>query len=142
MHNLSIVNSLLGGFLIGTSAVLMMALFGRIAGISGFIHKLLPPNEGDLSWAVYFMLGLMVAGLSYHWIAPVHFTFRSNYPFMLTLVGGIFVGFGTRMGSGCTSGHGVCGISRFSFRSIVATVIFIVFGVLSFALIKPILGVV
>ena len=118
--------SLFGGALIGLSAVLLMLLNGRIAGISGIVGRLLPPttDRGFLSQGLAFVVGLiiaipvisMVAGLG------VEQTVSSNLP--LLAMAGLLVGFGATLGSGCTSGHGVCGLSRLSTRSLVATGVF------------------
>lgn len=136
MQQLTLYSALIGGTLIGLSAVLLLWLYGRIAGISGFIHALLPPQKGDVSWRVLFLVGMVIGGFSYFLLPTIHFEFRTHYPWWLSLLAGILVGAGTRIGSGCTSGHGVCGISRLSIRSIIATLIFMVFGVATVYLIK------
>ncbi len=118
--------SLGGGTLIGLSAVILMAANGRIAGISGIISRLLPPigDRPGLAQGIFFVIGLLLA-------APLYFFASGNLPLqtisdnlpLLAIAGGL-VGFGAALGNGCTSGHGVCGISRLSQHSIVATLIF------------------
>lgn len=117
--------SLFGGMLIGLSAVLLMLWEGRIAGISGIAGRLLPPYRDDaLPARLGFVLGLVAAPLTYMAVSgtPVLQTVSSNLPLMA--VAGFLVGFGSVFGNGCTSGHGVCGLSRLSVRSIVATGVF------------------
>ena len=114
--------SLFGGVLIGVSALMLMAFNGRIAGISGIASNSLPPWVGrsDVAWRVAFIVGLVAAPLLFLAVkGPIEQTVSSNLPLMV--VAGLLVGFGSVFGSGCTSGHGVCGLSRLSPRSIVAT---------------------
>lgn len=118
-------SALLGGALIGLAAVVLMATVGRIAGVSGIVSRLMPPYaDGGLTARIAFVAGLLLApGLFSIWTGhPVEHTVSSNLP--LLAVGGVLVGFGAVMGSGCTSGHGVCGIARLSRRSIAATATF------------------
>jgi len=122
--------SLLGGMVIGLSAVWLMLFHGRIAGISGIIKTALFQVEGRL-WRMLFVLGLILGGaISYHF-TEFTFSYREGFPKYLIILGGLLVGIGTSMGSGCTSGHGVCGISRFSTRSIIATVVYLAVGIFS-----------
>ncbi|HAT6936049.1 TPA: YeeE/YedE family protein [Legionella pneumophila] len=132
--------SAIGGLLIGLSAVLFLWLNGRIAGISGMIHGLCPPEKPFKVWRIAFLFGLAVAGLFYFVSPVVQFPLRTHYPVFLLLIGGFFVGFGTRMGQGCTSGHGVCGLARFSKRSFIATLLFILSAVITVYLIRHIGG--
>ncbi|HAT1660225.1 TPA: YeeE/YedE family protein [Legionella pneumophila] len=132
--------SAIGGLLIGLSAVLFLWLNGRIAGISGMIHGLCPPEKPFTVWRIAFLFGLAVAGLFYFVSPVVQFPLRTHYPVFLLLIGGFFVGFGTRMGQGCTSGHGVCGLARFSKRSFIATLLFILSAVITVYLIRHIGG--
>lgn len=113
-----------GGVLIGLAAVLTMALLGRIAGISGIMGGLLRPKRGDLGWRVAFLVGLAAAPLLHLGLFGAWPTVRISTPTGVLIVAGILVGLGTRLGAGCTSGHGVCGIARLSVRSVMATVIF------------------
>jgi uncharacterized membrane protein YedE/YeeE len=117
--------SLLGGALIGLSAVLLMAFYGRVAGISGIAARLLPPYRGGSSLAALcFVAGLVVAPFAVELASgnPVTQNVSSNLPLMAAA--GLIVGFGAALGDGCTSGHGVCGLSRLSKRSMVATATF------------------
>jgi len=121
------VSGLVGGLLIGLAVTLMLLLNGRIAGISGIVGGLLTPKGGDTGWRVAFIVGLLIGALAYilavEGPAPVEVLASPT----AILAGGLLVGFGTRLGSGCTSGHGLCGMARISRRSIVATAVF--FGV-------------
>jgi uncharacterized membrane protein YedE/YeeE len=116
--------SLIGGALIGLSAVLLMLVEGRIAGISGIATRLLPPFKTSVSGPIGFVLGLVIAPFAVMAVAgaPVVQTVSSNLPLMAGA--GLLVGFGAGYGGGCTSGHGVCGLSRLSPRAIVATATF------------------
>ncbi|MBO0903387.1 YeeE/YedE family protein [Jiella sonneratiae] len=116
--------STLGGIMIGLSAVMVMALFGRIAGISGITTGALPARRDDWSWRLAFVLGLIAAPLLVLAVtgAPVAQTVSGNLVAMA--LAGLLVGFGTVTGSGCTSGHGVCGLARLSARSLVAVLTF------------------
>lgn len=115
--------SLAGGVLIGIAAVMFLLVNGRIAGISGIVGGLLRPAGGDVAWRFAFVAGLLAAPPIYALVAryPVP-TIDAGYP--LLLAAGLLVGVGTRYGSGCTSGHGVCGLSRLSPRSLAATLAF------------------
>ena len=115
--------ALIGGLVIGMAATLLMWLDGRIAGVSGILGGLLPP-AGDVAWRVAFVIGLVCGGAAYVIAtgeAP-QVAFETSRPALITA--GLLVGFGTRLGSGCTSGHGVCGIGRSSPRGIIATAIY------------------
>jgi uncharacterized protein len=121
------VSGLMDGLLIGLAVTLMMLLNGRIAGISSIVSGLLTPKSGDTGWRAAFVVGLLLGALAFILAVggPTQVDVLASPPAIL--IGGLLVGFGTRMGSGCTSGHGLCGIARFSRRSIVATAVF--FGV-------------
>lgn len=115
--------SLIGGVLLGLSAALFILLNGRVVGISGIIGGLLAPRAGDTGWRLSFVLGLLAAPSAYVlFAAPV--VPRIDAGWGLLVLAGLLVGIGTRYGSGCTSGHGVCGLSRLSPRSLVATLSF------------------
>lgn len=116
--------ALAGGVLIGLSATWLLWLNGRVAGISGIASGVLMPVRGDLAWRVAFLVGLVGAAGLYLHFAPGAFVPRIGFPRRGLLLGGLLVGFGTRMGNGCTSGHGVCGLGRLSFRSLVAVLSF------------------
>lgn len=119
--------SLAGGLLIGLAAALLLLFNGRIAGISGIVGGLFKPVRGDIAWRFAFTAGLVIAPLVYALATPlpqVHV--EANYTVLL--IAGLLVGIGTRYGSGCTSGHGICGLSRRSPRSIMATAAFMFAG--------------
>lgn len=122
------IASTLGGVLIGLSAAMLMLFHGRIAGISGIFGGVLRRPSGDTRWRLAFVLGLVVGGLVLGFTAPQWFVVEVERSPLAIIIAGLAVGFGTRLGSGCTSGHGVCGISRFSRRSILATVTFMAVG--------------
>lgn len=123
----------LGGICIGASALLLLVFNGKIAGISGIVSGLLQPPQSKNYWRGAFVVGLLMAS----WVvAPLNLhlpDFSGINPY-LALIAGLLVGIGTRIGNGCTSGHGICGMGRLSIRSIVATVIFMVFGILTASL--------
>jgi uncharacterized membrane protein YedE/YeeE len=134
--------SLLGGGLIGASTVLLMATNGRIAGISGIISRILPPSAAapGLLQGLFFVIGLLVSAPIWIMVNGQSLvqTVSDNLP--LLCVAGVFVGFGSVLGNGCTSGHGVCGISRLSGRSIVATVTFMSTAFISVLLLRHVIG--
>lgn len=123
------INALMGGVLIGVSVSLMLILNGRVTGISGIINGALSPVKGDTLWRVLFIVGLFLGGLVMKLMSPNVFENTLSAEAWTTVAAGLLVGFGTILGSGCTSGHGVCGISRLSPRSLVATVIFMAAGI-------------
>ena len=124
MGSFTPVSGLMGGLLIGLAVTLMMLLNGRIAGISSIVSGLLTPKSGDTGWRAAFVVGLLLGALAFILAVggPTQVDVLASPPAIL--IGGLLVGFGTRMGSGCTSGHGLCSIARFSRRSIVATAVF------------------
>lgn len=128
MHNFTPVAALIGGILIGLSASAMLLLEGKIAGISGICAGLVSPAKGETGWKASFIAGLLAGGILLRIFLPRAFDFGIIRPYPMLLVAGLLVGFGTRLGNGCTSGHGVCGISRLSARSIAATMTFIASG--------------
>ncbi|GGI81894.1 YeeE/YedE family protein [Legionella impletisoli] len=132
---------LIGGALIGVSAVLFLWINGRIAGISGLVHGLLPPKEKIEFWRVTFLIGLVVGGFSYFLFPVIQFPLRQHFYISFLLLGGFLVGFGSRIGQGCTSGHGVCGIARISKRSFVATFTFLISAMVTVFLLRHVLGV-
>ena len=119
--------SLAGGALIGLAAAMLLLLSGRVAGISGIVGGLLPPHRGDIAWRVAFVAGL-VAAPAIAALAGWRVILRIDAGFVTLALAGVLVGVGTSYGSGCTSGHGVCGLSRLSPRSLVATVAFMAAG--------------
>lgn len=125
----SILNPLIGGVLIGLSSSLMLGALGRVTGISGIIgYSLKLPEKADL-WRYFFVLGLILGGIFLKALKPELFNYQFNFKMVTYIVAGLLVGFGTRLGSGCTSGHGVCGISRVAKRSLLATVVFMASGI-------------
>ncbi|HZR71008.1 MAG TPA: YeeE/YedE thiosulfate transporter family protein [Burkholderiales bacterium] len=119
--------ALAGGAMIGAATALFFVLNGRIAGISGIIGGLLKPQTGDVSWRLAFVLGMLAAPLAYAAFAALP-EVRIDGGYSTLALAGVLVGLGTRYGSGCTSGHGVCGVARLSPRSIAATLAFMVAG--------------
>lgn len=135
------LGALCGGVLIGLSAVLLMAVLGRIAGISGIASGLIGADVGERMWRLAFVLGLLAGPLLLWWLrgdsgigAP-----QVGLPWMA--LAGLLVGVGTRLGGGCTSGHGVCGVARLSPRSLLATAVFMVFGIATVFALRHLLGV-
>jgi hypothetical protein len=129
MSNFTPLASTLGGALIGASASLLLMLNGKVAGISGICSGFLRVGGKDRSWRSFFLAGLVFAGVIAAWLQPSAIGPAPPLPLDLMLLAGLLVGVGTELGSGCTSGHGVCGISRGSMRSIAATMTFMVTGV-------------
>lgn len=130
------INALIGGAVIGIAVSVMLLWNGRVTGISGIVNGALFPTKDDTLWRVLFILGLFSGGVFWKFLKPEVFMGQLATSFTTTIVAGLLVGFGTILGSGCTSGHGVCGISRLSPRSIVATITFILAGVLAVVLFK------
>lgn len=124
MENFTPISALIGGALIGLSAVILMAFNGRIAGISGVFSGAAFAERGDKLWRILFVMGLIAAPVAYQAVSgrtPI-LDLKASTP--LIIAGGLLVGFGTRLGSGCTSGHGICGLSRLSPRSFVSVLMF------------------
>lgn len=130
------INALLGGSIIGVSVSLMLLWNGRVTGISGIINGILTPAKGDTAWRGLFLVGLLTGGLTLKVLNPATFSGTLETDTWTTVVAGLLVGFGTILGSGCTSGHGVCGISRMSPRSLVSTATFITAGVVAVAVFR------
>jgi uncharacterized membrane protein YedE/YeeE len=124
--NSSVVAALAGGALIGAAASALLRLNGRVAGISGILSGLLSRERQELPWRLLFVLGLLAGGGLFAVIDPVALAVEAPPSMGVTIAGGLLVGLGTRLSGGCTSGHGVCGISRLSLRSIAATMTFMV----------------
>jgi uncharacterized membrane protein YedE/YeeE len=116
--------ALAGGVLIGLSATLLLWLNGRVAGVSGIVNGVIFPSKDDIGWRAAFLIGLIAAGGLYIALAPGAALPRTDFSRVGLVVAGVLVGFGTRMGNGCTSGHGVCGLGRLSLRSLVAVLTF------------------
>ena len=141
MQNFTPLSALIGGALIGLSAVLLLWFNGRVAGISSIMSGLTTTSGANRNWRISFLLGLMLGAAIWQSILPASFSLRQDYPMTLIIFGGFLVGFGTRLGSGCTSGHGICGIAMLSARSIVATLIFMCSGMLTVYVLSHILQV-
>ena len=133
-------SSLAGGALIGVAAAMFALLNGRVAGISGVLGGLLRPIRGDVGWRIAFILGLLIAPLLYLLVAEVPRP-QIDAGYGALVLAGLLVGIGTRYGSGCTSGHGVCGLSRFSARSLAATASFMGAGFLTVYISRHLLGI-
>lgn len=140
MENFTPYTALAGGMVIGLSATVMLLFNGRITGISGMLSELLAPQPGEWLWRLAFLLGMMAGAFLFVFAFPASFIPRTGFPLGFLVVGGFLVGFGTRMGSGCTSGHGICGIARLSPRSMVATVVFMISGGVTVFVIRHVLG--
>ena len=120
-------NATAGGLLIGLAAAIFVLGAGRVAGISGIVGGLMSPKRGDISWRLLFAGGLLLAPWVWRVIAPLpEIEIATSWP--VIAIAGLMVGYGTRLGSGCTSGHAVCGVSRLSLRSLIATTTFMVAG--------------
>lgn len=132
----SIIKALAGGVLIGISVTLMLWLNGRVTGISGIINSVLCRPRKESLWRFTFLAGLLAGGGVLYVFNPTFFANTTERTLPEVAIAGLLVGFGTVLGSGCTSGHGVCGISRLSLRSIVATLVFIASGVAAVQLFK------
>ena len=130
---------LLGGILIGISDALLLAFNGRIAGISGILYNLLfnPLSSSERGWRMAFLIGLIGGG---YLMLPVEFELRQGYSSILLIASGLAVGIGTRIGNGCTSGHGVCGIGLMAGRSLVATVTFMATGIITVTVLRSFIG--
>ena len=130
----------LGGLLLGISVVGYLFCNGRIAGVSGLIAQVLNPQTMFKTPAIWFLSGLLLTSFLYGFIFNPQITLVTSSP-MILILAGLLVGFGTSLGSGCTSGHGICGISRLSKRSIVATSIFMLSGFITVYVIRHVIGV-
>lgn len=131
---------LAGGALIGLASALMLVLSGRIAGISGIVGGLLTPQAGDVGWRVAFVSALVLGGVLMSVLLPSAFPADAFASVPRLAVAGVVVGFGARLGSGCTSGHGVCGIGRLSPRGIVATLTFMGTGAVTVFVLRHLVG--
>lgn len=136
MENFTPVSSLLGGMLIGLSAALVLFGLGRIAGISGIFGGLLVPRAGDIGWRATFIAGLLAGGLFMGLLRPELFAVTTGRSLLGVAAAGLLVGVGTRMGNGCTSGHGVCGLGRLSMRSLAAVLTFMATAIVTTFLVR------
>ena len=140
MANFTPVSAAIGGGLIGLSAVLLMLLTGRIAGISGIFGGLLDFRSEDKDWRIAFIAGLPLAPLIAGWMGYGMPPPELPASWAVIIAAGLLVGFGARLGGGCTSGHGICGVARLSVRSIAATVIFMLAAIVTVAVTRHVLG--
>ena len=128
--NFTPYSSLIGGLIIGVAVVLFFITTGRLAGISGIVSSTLEKNENKFS-NLLFIIGLVLGPLVFILFSQNDVVFKMTSSIPLIIVGGLLVGLGTKIGRGCTSGHGICGISRFSMRSILATIIFMILAMIT-----------
>ena len=136
----TVASALLGGSLIGIASLALLVLNGRIAGVSGIVAGLLGRVSGEFFWKMAFVGGLLAGGLLLRLVHPVALSSTLDRSYPVLLIAGLLVGFGARLGSGCTSGHGVCGISRLSRRSLVATLTFTTAGVVMATIVSRLFG--
>ena len=116
--------SLFGGILLGISATILLLVNGKIAGISGIMNGIMSPKKGDYSWRLLFAVGMIAGGLISVLMLGIAVPSTANLSLGMVIAAGLLVGIGTRLGNGCTSGHGICGMGRLSKRSILATCVF------------------
>jgi len=140
MANFTPISAAIGGALIGLAAALLMLTTGRVAGISGIFGGALTLSATDKGWRIAFIAGLILAPLTGTFVGYALTAPQMPASWAVTIVAGLLVGFGTRLGSGCTSGHGICGIARVSARSIVATVIFVAVAIAVVAVMRHGIG--
>jgi uncharacterized membrane protein YedE/YeeE len=140
MANFTPLSAAIGGALIGLSAVLLMLLNGRIAGVTGVFAGLIDPLGSDRGWRLAFVVGLIAAPLTAVLAGSANPAPHMPISLVTVIVAGLLVGFGTRLSNGCTSGHGVCGIARLSPRSITATVVFMAAAIVVVALTRHVFG--
>lgn len=134
--NSEYIYALIGGVIIGSSTILMLLFNGKITGISGILGSALSTPRKENFWKYAFLFGLLIGSFFVALYDPSLFTYQVKMSTTQAILGGLLVGFGTRIGSGCTSGHGVCGLARFSMRSLVATITFMACGVITVTLIN------
>ena len=139
MENFTPITGLIGGLFIGSAAILTLWASGRIAGISGILSGLLFPHKTDTAWRALFTGGILVGAACFAWFNG-GLTIDIQTSPGLTIIAGLLVGFGTRLGSGCTSGHGICGIGRLSQRSFTATATFILVAIVTVYLTRHVAG--
>jgi len=140
VENFTPITAAIGGILVGLSAALMYAFNGKIAGVSGILGGLIGDKEqGDRLWRVLFAVGMLLGGAIVLALVPVRVNVQFDASVFTMAIAGFLVGFGTRLGNGCTSGHGVCGLARFSFRSFVAVLVFMGCGGITVFLVKHVL---
>jgi uncharacterized protein len=134
------IPALLGGLLIGLAASVLLLFDGRIAGISGIVAGLVLPRPGEVGWRASFVAGLLAGGVVLRVFHRAAMALSFDIPPVIVVAAGLLVGVGTRVGGGCTSGHGVCGISRGSIRSLAATITFMATGAITVFVVRHLLG--
>ena len=139
MENFTPLSALFGGALIGLSITILLLFNGRMAGISGIMNGLFNSPKNEVIWRFTFLCGLIIGAIIFQFMSPDFFTPRQGYPLWLVAVGGFLVGIGTRLGNGCTSGHGICGLANLSKRSLFATLTFMLTGMVTVYIIRHLL---
>jgi uncharacterized protein len=140
MQSFTPLESTLGGLLVGLGSAGILYFNARVAGVAGIVGGLFPPRRSDVVWRVCFALGLLLAGLCAAVLAPERLSLRGTLSWPVLALAGVLVGFGARLGGGCTSGHGVCGLGRLSLRSLIATLTFMTTAGLSVYAVRHLLG--
>lgn len=140
MEGFTPVLSTLGGLLIGLAAIVLLLANGRIAGISGITAGVLRPKKDNTLWRILFIAGMLIGAMLIRWFHPDALAIRIDVSNAALLLGGFLVGIGTRIGNGCTSGHGVCGVGRLAPRSLVASATFFGLAVLTTWVIRHLIG--
>ncbi len=139
VENYDWISALIGGVLIGLSASLLLLFKGKIFGVTGIMAGAFFGSGSDRSWRIANIIGLLSGAWFVHLVAPQYFAYEFKGPLWMMIVAGLLVGFGTRLGSGCTSGHGICGLPRLSIRSLVAVCTFMSTGAITVYLFRDIL---
>ncbi len=136
--NPDFINATIGGVMIACSVIIMMSLLGRVTGISGIVWQAVKIDQTEVNkiWRPAFIVGLIAGPVLVHYLLGWEFPIAKSNNIWLIILSGVLVGFGTKLGAGCTSGHGVCGIGRFSLRSLIATVVFMSTGILTVAVVN------
>ncbi|MFP6715644.1 MAG: YeeE/YedE thiosulfate transporter family protein [Alphaproteobacteria bacterium] len=141
IYNFTPLSALAGGILIGLSAVLLLTVNGRIAGISGIVHGIVAPEKpNDLDWRLLFLVGLIAGAFLYRLLNGMDTSIALEASILIVGGGGILTGIGTAVGSGCTSGHGICGLARRSSRSLAATISFMLVGGITVFILRHVIG--
>ena len=139
IENLDWINPLIGGVIIGLAASLMLLLQGRIFGISGVLSGAIFSKGEDKKWRIAAVAGLVIGSAFVNFLQPEYFNYEVKGDLWMMVLAGVLVGFGSRLGSGCTSGHGICGIPRLSYRSLTAVLTFMATGILTVYIFRHVL---
>lgn len=140
MENFTPISALIGGLLIGGAATLTLWANGRIAGISGILSGVIVPGSSDRVWRILFVIGMLAGAIAYVVTRGEPAELELQVGPVGAIIAGLLVGFGTRLGSGCTSGHGICGLARFSRRSFTATLVFMATAIVTVFVIRHVIG--